>query len=261
MFKVCCKCKEEHPESNFSKSRDTRDGLNYTCKKCNKMYRETHKERNRTYAQSYQETHREQITEQRKQYRAVHRDLISAEKKQYRSEHREHFQARDKQYHAEHKEERREYMKQHKERSIKYTKQYYAEHTEAMHKAIAIWRKNNPGEKNVHNQTRRAKKSGLVSTLTQDQWEHILNEFNNTCAYCGVGDKKLHQEHFVPVATEGEYTQNNIIPACKSCNSSKGKKSFWEWYPTSSCYDKQREKKVMRFLHYTGKTQQLTLCL
>jgi 5-methylcytosine-specific restriction endonuclease McrA len=41
--------------------------------------------------------------------------------------------------------------------------------------------------------------------------------------------KRLTQDHFIPVAKGGPYTQNNIVPACKRCNSSKNDKDAMEW--------------------------------
>lgn len=166
-------------------------------------------------------------------------------------------------YRESHREQNIEYMKQyyagHKEEYRYYSSAYARAHKETIFQRTKVWAKNHPDVRRVCKQTRRAKEAGLASTLTPEQWKHILDKFNNTCAYCGVGDKTLHQEHFVPVTSRGEYTHDNIIPACKSCNSSKGIKDFLTWYPTTNHYDKQREKKIMRFLHYTGAAQQLTL--
>jgi 5-methylcytosine-specific restriction endonuclease McrA len=39
----------------------------------------------------------------------------------------------------------------------------------------------------------------------------------------------LHQEHHIPVAKGGGYTPNNILPACQSCNLSKGSRDPVEW--------------------------------
>ena len=36
--KVCTKCKEHKPLSEFNKHKTMKDGLNYQCKSCNKEY-------------------------------------------------------------------------------------------------------------------------------------------------------------------------------------------------------------------------------
>jgi 5-methylcytosine-specific restriction endonuclease McrA len=98
----------------------------------------------------------------------------------------------------------------------------------------------------------------LPYTLTEEQWEEIKNYFDNRCAYCGK-EKPLQQEHFIPVSKGGEYTHNNIIPACGDCNFKKLNHDFFEWYPKQKSYSELRERKILNYLGYTGKTQQLRL--
>ena len=67
--------------------------------------------------------------------------------------------------------------------------------------------------------TRQAKYAS--STFTFDQWLNILEVFDHCCAYCLRKDQKLTMDHVIPVSKEGEHTEENIVPACKSCNSRK----------------------------------------
>ena len=75
----------------------------------------------------------------------------------------------------------------------------------------------------------------MPATLTLKQWEQIKKDFDYKCAYCGITEtehynqfnERLHQEHFYAMSKGGGLTHNNIIPACKSCNSSKGTKDFF----------------------------------
>lgn len=83
--------------------------------------------------------------------------------------------------------------------------------------------------RNMSNQRRRATKADLPSTLTVAEWQEILEMYGNRCVYCSTKDAKLDQEHIVPVVKGGEYTKDNIVPACGSCNSSKGSKSLLMW--------------------------------
>ena len=122
------------------------------------------------------------------------------------------------------------------------------------------WEINHREERHNIQQRRRSKKRQLVSTLTIKQWDMIKKYFNNQCAYCGE-ELPLEQEHFLALTKCGEYTINNIICACKSCNSSKGNKDFFEWYPKYRYYSKKRENTILKFLNYKGKNQQLTLAI
>lgn len=133
-------------------------------------------------------------------------------------------------------------------------RQLNSEKRSNMYKTMGIrWNETHPSIQKKH--------PTILAHMTITQWDNTLAHFNNTCAYCGVGDKTLHQEHFIPMRTGGEFNTQNIVPSCQHCNSSKGNKDFFEWYPQSPCYDKQREKKIMRFLHYVGTHQQLMLCM
>lgn len=78
-----------------------------------------------------------------------------------------------------------------------------------------------PEQKRDKEQRRRARKRELPATLTREQWAAILAAFKHKCAYCGAKGVKLQQDHVTPVSKGGGYTVENIVPACKSCNSKK----------------------------------------
>lgn len=64
--------------------------------------------------------------------------------------------------------------------------------------------------------------------LTNEQWRELLGLFNFSCAYCG---KDIHvdptQDHVIPLSKGGLHSIDNIVPACRQCNSSKHDK-IWE---------------------------------
>ncbi len=96
-----------------------------------------------------------------------------------------------------------------------------------------IWAKTEKGKtaSNKHTVKRRALKSGntqILFMLTNQQWETLLNRFNFLCAYCG---KDIHfdptQDHVIPLSKGGPHTIDNVVPACRRCNSSKHD-NIWE---------------------------------
>lgn len=94
--------------------------------------------------------------------------------------------------------------------------------------AINLWKKNNLEKCTGYVQKYKAKKRNLPATLTQEEWEVIKAKHFYRCHYCGQ-KKELIREHVIPVSKEGGYTKENIVPACKGCNSSKhtmSKKKF-----------------------------------
>lgn len=59
-------------------------------------------------------------------------------------------------------------------------------------------------------------------------WITLLKEYENRCFYCNdkmtkyVGPKQRTRDHIIPLAKGGTDDIDNIVPACRSCNSSKG---------------------------------------
>ena len=79
-------------------------------------------------------------------------------------------------------------------------------------------------------QKRRALLYKVLSTLTKEEWEALLNQYEYCCAYCGER-KTLTQDHIIPLSKGGNHTKENVVPACNSCNCKKGTKI---WQPLSS---------------------------
>lgn len=48
------------------------------------------------------------------------------------------------------------------------------------------------------------------------------------CLYCAA-DGPSEVEHVVPVSRGGAHDELNLVPACRRCNASKGKKLLSEW--------------------------------
>lgn len=226
MFKICKKCKKELPLTNeyFYKEKMNTDGFKGSCKKC--MYGSNEKYRNE---------HTVNITEYLKQYQKNNKNIIAKKKKQYREKNKDKIAISNKEY---------------RKNNLSKCKTIKRE-----------WTLNNKEKTAVSYEKRRSMKKQTVCTLTSRQWVCIKEKFNLECAYCG-GKLPLSQDHFVPLSKGGEYTVNNIIPACQPCNSSKHNYDFFEWYPQQKYYSKKTEKKILEYLNYDTKTkiQQLSIC-
>lgn len=216
MTKVCSKCGEEKPATT-EYFRKAKRNKDGLMRQCKDCTKEYYK-----------------------QYRQENKEKLKEYKKQWRQENQEYF----KQWYQKNK----EYLKQYRQENEEHFKQY---------------RKENKESKRQHEQKRRAFKRTLPATLTLEQWQQIKDDFNNKCAYCGKTEQEhkeefneqLHQEHFIPLSEGGEYTHNNIIPSCRSCNSSKHNADFFEWYPTYEEYNEEREQFILEYLGYIEDTQ------
>lgn len=56
---------------------------------------------------------------------------------------------------------------------------------------------------------------------------HVFRILGRDCHYCG--DHANEVDHIVPVARGGATRLRNLVPACKSCNSSKRDRLLKEW--------------------------------
>ena len=77
----------------------------------------------------------------------------------------------------------------------------------------------------------KSRRKGLPATFTEAEWLNCLVYWKNTCCYCEQQFQSdlLQKDHFIPARDGGGYTSSNIVPACKSCNASKGARSANEW--------------------------------
>ena len=132
------------------------------------------------------------------------------------------------------------WRRDHRDEVKTYNRAWRADHPEEAKATSAAWRKNHPQEAKTtgaarrkarpefHRTTearRRARRKGLPNTLTVEQWEAIKQVYRYRCAYCGAKEAKKHpltQDHVVPIKKGGGTTMDNIVPACRSCNSKKG---------------------------------------
>lgn len=91
--------------------------------------------------------------------------------------------------------------------------------------------------------------------ISKQELAILYNYANNSCMYCGISEakakelyrQKLHKDHAV---NEGSNKIDNCILACKSCNSSKHKMNWDEWYiPENPIYNIERYNKIRNWLN------------
>ena len=147
----------------------------------------------------------------------------------------------NKYYHKNQK--RRKYIKEHNKQYREQQKQWIKENRE---------RYNELQREARHR--RKAKENKLVNDFTKNDWEICLEYFSNKngqveCCYCGEPTEDIEKDHFIAVSNGGGYTATNIVPACKSCNSSKQDKDFFEWYPSQEFYSEERVDKILKYFN------------
>ena len=71
----------------------------------------------------------------------------------------------------------------------------------------------------------------IINTLTSNEWLGILKKYYWRCAYCGKEFDLFNRptrDHIIPISKGGDNVKENIVPACKSCNSKKYNKIIKE---------------------------------
>jgi 5-methylcytosine-specific restriction endonuclease McrA len=60
-------------------------------------------------------------------------------------------------------------------------------------------------------------------------WARLCDRWGCACAYCGARPRTLSLDHIIPLTRGGRHTIGNLLPSCRSCNSSKGNKLLATW--------------------------------
>jgi 5-methylcytosine-specific restriction endonuclease McrA len=114
---------------------------------------------------------------------------------------------------------------------------WYANNKQRHHARVKIWiRENQEAFKAIQQRylvkspvhiRRQAHLARVEQTLTQEQWNEILEVFGHACAYCLRDDVKLTIDHVIAVSKGGPHTAENVVPACKHCNCVKSARAVF----------------------------------
>jgi len=200
--KICSACHKGLPLDAFGIARSKLSGRRGQCKECCNQ-----KRMDAYYADP--ETHRARHREDRKK----HGDKRRKQEKNYVEKNKESIRIKKKAYNV-----------QNREKNAKASRARRAKNPQKIRQREAAYRKKNPEIYKIVNARRRArKKNAPIVDLTRTQWEFLKKLYNYRCVYCGEKPKLLTKDHITPLAAGGSHTMSNIVPACKMCNSKKGK--------------------------------------
>jgi len=106
-------------------------------------------------------------------------------------------------------------------------RKWQQQHPDKMKAARTKFRVEQPARAQSHSKKWRARKKGVEATLTHDDWMELCSA--GVCHYCKRTDLPLTQDHVLPLSRGGPHTKDNVVPACRPCNSSKKDKTPAEW--------------------------------
>jgi hypothetical protein len=75
----------------------------------------------------------------------------------------------------------------------------------------------------------------------KEKWEH-------KCAYCD-SDENLTIDHIVPQSKGGLDTTKNVVCCCHSCNQSKGRTPWEEWYNAQEFFSYDNFEKINNWIN------------
>lgn len=109
-----------------------------------------------------------------------------------------------------------------------------------------------------HALKRQAGQRALIA-VTDQQLAYRFDLFGCRCAYCGSASS-VTADHVLALAAGGLDEASNIVPACRSCNSSKRDRAVEPWYRRQPFFSEARWQRIRR--HCPGAdTGQLPLAL
>lgn len=187
--KVCSRCKQDKPVSDFSKHRGHRDGLNSQCKACNAVC-----------DASYRADHKDQLTA----YRAANKYKIAERNAAWHTQHKDRQAAWHVVYHAKHRQE-----------------------INARHAAHQRSNPIQTRAKS-HRRRARKLAAGGTHTAADIQRQGEVQKWRCWWCGDDCKDRH-HVDHLVPLSRGGHNGPGNIVIACPHCNLSKKDRLPDEW--------------------------------
>ncbi len=193
--KLCVRCEEIRPLSEFHVAARTRDGLQSWCKAC---YREVRRER---YS-----ANREHELERNRRWATAHPSPLKTRPTELRSE-----PARAKRPNLPDEEIRRRKAERHR--------LWREKNKDLLRDKWRAWEQSRRDLTVARTNRRRARVLQAIGEATADQIQARIALFGGRCWVCG--DVATAVDHVIPLSRGGSNWPANLRPICKSCNSRK----------------------------------------
>jgi len=189
------------------------------------VYWHENKEARQAYNRSYYRRKRDEFIQKAKAYYQENKLTIDERKRKRKAENALVRKRRYQRKREEFARQKRHYRLLHLEEIRACERANYRKNKAAVAIIRKNYRKKYPERVKANVRAYRArKKAAPICDLTERQWQEILQAFHFRCAYCHRRVKRLTQDHLTPLSQQGTHTVANVVPACQSCNSSKGAK-------------------------------------
>lgn len=207
LFKTCVKCGKTKFLTEFAVAKYGKFGRRTECKACSSMsantWRMNNKERVNVNMKNWREANKERHKQLQEQSYLRNIDKRNA-------------------YHQ-------NYRKQNKDAISEKRRAKYELDKEHIISKVVAWQRSHKENRRVQSNKRRAAKQGAESSLSLTQWDEILSMYSHSCCYCS-SKSNITQDHWIPLSRGGKHSKDNVVPACRSCNSRKGKMTGDEYF-------------------------------
>lgn len=222
-FKTCTKCGIQKPLEEFGKDKKRKDGHVAQCKECLKAYRK-----------EYHKKNKDKENAKNKEWYLKNKESKDAKNKLWREEHKDYMKEYHKKHYLNNKEyynnKSKQWYNQHKEHANYLTQRWYESNKDHVKELRKAWVKQNKEKLVLSRNNRKAYVKMLPNTLTKQEWDSILSDFNKACALTGTTEK-VTLEHFIPLSCgHGGTCLGNVYPLNASLNFSKQDKNPFEWF-------------------------------
>jgi len=83
----------------------------------------------------------------------------------------------------------------------------------------------------------------LTPKLAKKRYRQSIYEaWDCKCGYCGEDATSL--DHIIPRFRSGSSNRNNLIPACRRCNTNKASSKMEEWYEQQEFFTQARMDRI-----------------
>ncbi len=102
------------------------------------------------------------------------------------------------------------------------------ENPDKVRKSTEAWRRAHPDRVVAFHQNRRTRLANAPGDgVSSAEWAERFRLFGGFCAYCDQPAE--HMDHVIPLFLGGSHDIFNVVPACASCNASKGTRDPLVW--------------------------------
>jgi len=224
-MKICTRCKEDKPISEFYKHKTGKNGITASCRACTKEYGRDNYVKNK-----------EVILEKARKYYQENPEKMRKRAKEKYQKNRVQKLEHAKKYQQENRERLIEYLRIYREKNPESAREhglrYYRENKEAVKLRVRNYNKTEAGRsvrsKGVNKY--RALRAGV--TVEDFTSKEIFRRDRYICQACGIKTRPDYKniyhikypnlDHIIPISKGGEHSRRNTQCLCRGCNSSKG---------------------------------------